>query len=158
MEDHHPAEQLQQTLRPISMEASTPNTVTLGHSHDRFQVLPKWIIPCPACNGPGKLCSMWDQELHSNQPLYKGPGGSALRNSSHTTWLPWLSLGPRPRLPTPSATLALGHLSPTLALATYPSYGRADQQGGQQWPRGQQANPTQKSREAICCPSSSLGL
>lgn len=52
----------------------------------------------------------------------------------------------------PSATLALGHLSPTLALATYPSHGRADQQGGQQWPQGQQANPTQKARKAICCP------
>lgn len=52
----------------------------------------------------------------------------------------------------PSATLALGHLSPTLALATYPSYGRADQQGGQQRPQGQQANPTQKARKAICCP------
>lgn len=52
----------------------------------------------------------------------------------------------------PSATLALGHLSPTLALATYPSYGRADQQGGQQWPQGQQANSTQKARKAICCP------
>lgn len=48
----------------------------------------------------------------------------------------------------PSATLALGHLSPTLPLATYPSYGRADQQGGQQWPQGQQANPTQKGQKS----------
>lgn len=67
-----------------------------------------------------------------------------------TMVLPWA----KAQAAYPSATLAPDHLSPTLALATYPSYGRADQQ----WPQGQQASPTQKARKAICCPSSSPGL
>lgn len=65
-----------------------------------------------------------------------------------TMALPWA----KAQAAYPSATLALCRLSPTLALATYPRHGRADQQGGQQWPQGQQANPTQKARKAICCP------
>lgn len=85
------------------------------------------------------------------QPLYKGPG--ALFCPPLPTPLgydgPPLGQGP--------GCLPICHpgsmsLSPTLALATYPNHGRADQQGGQQWSQGQQANPSQKARKAICCP------
>lgn len=56
--------------------------------------------------------------------LYMGPGtslesttlqrtrGSALPSSSHTTWLPWHSPGPSPRLPT--------HLPPWLQITCHP--------------------------------------
>lgn len=96
----------------MSKEASTPSTVTPGHSRDLYksnpnvslssQLLPNWPMSKQTQEGTGKV------------ELYMGPGtsltsttlqrnrGSALPASSHPTCLPcgYHSLGPRPRLPT----------------------------------------------------------
>lgn len=104
-------------MRPISTETSTPSTVTPGCSHDRTKSYPNGsFISCPA----QKQTQGWTGKAM----LYMGPGtslqsttlqrtrGSALPSSSHTTWLPWPSPGPRPRLPT--------HLPPWLQITCHP--------------------------------------
>lgn len=80
----------------------------------------------------GKLSLYRGQRLHSYQPLDEAPGLCLAHLLTHhlaTVALPWA----KAQDACPSATLALGNLSPTLALAIYPSSRRADQQ----WPQGQ---------------------
>lgn len=147
------------------MEASAPSTATRGHSHDRFQILPKCIISSPAPKQTQEWTGKAGIFMRAGTSLQSTTFNHSTKDQelcfAHlfphhlaTMALPWA----KAQAAYPSATLALCHCHPLWPWQPTPTMEELTSRVASSGHRDSRPTPPKRPEKPSAVPSSSPGL